>query len=309
MWATGDSAGRGRWPANSVGNRSGVGWGWDRCAGRGSGRERGAGTKRAKNPCPSVSNREMIDVGAGQWWTGAQRRAAAGSRRGYSEAGGCSLVGWVRRQRRTRTGGLRCVCSGVEDWSGQELVFSRLLGKGGGTWSRVVRAGESRELEFKMLRGRGAERVGGSDGGQQGGSSSVLGGEKRGVCAKIQCGGPFGSRSSLQKTVKYCPASTTYFISRRPEWWLATPVQLVGQMDLSTHCREQGIVAVQLLACRVLFSRPGSSRRTGAKSVGWPARQLARDRGDQVDRCGAIKRTPFPHYGRGGAGLAVGAEQ
>lgn len=183
MWATGDSAGRGRWPANLVGNRSGVGWRWDRCAGRGSGRERGAGTKRAKNPCPSVSNREMIDVGAGRWWTGAQRRAAAGSRRGYSEAGGCSLVGWVRRQRRTRTGGLRCVCSGVEDWSGQELVFSRLLGKGGGTWSRAVRAGESRELEFKMLRGRGARELGAVDGGQQGGwvLQCPWRGEERGV--------------------------------------------------------------------------------------------------------------------------------
>lgn len=150
MWATGDSAGRGRWPANSVGNRSGVGW--DRCAGRGSGRERGAGTKRAKKSLsvclqPRDDRRGCRPVDGGA----EAQSAAAGSRRGYSEAGGCSLVGLGSSAASHRDG--RFVVRAAASRTGAGVGVFAFVGERGGTSSRVVRAGESRELEFKMLRG------------------------------------------------------------------------------------------------------------------------------------------------------------
>lgn len=203
--------------------RSGVG------AGEGSGDKEG---EKSLSVClqPRDDRRGCRPVDGGA----EAQSAAAGSRRGYSEAGGCSLVGLGSSAASHRDG--RFVVRAAASRTGAGVGVFAFVGERGGTLSRVVQAGESRELEFKMLRGRGAEssKLGAVMGGSRvGGSWAPVSLEER-VCAKIQCGGPVGSRSLL-KTVKYCPASTTYFISCGPERWLATPVLLVGQMDLSTH--------------------------------------------------------------------------
>lgn len=172
MWAaTGDSAGRGRWPANSVGNRSGVGW--DRCAGRGSGRERGAGTKRAKNPCPSVSNREMIDSGCRPVVDGGAEGGRGKSKRVFRSRR--LQLGWLGSSPASHKDGMRVQRRrGLErrgSWS-----FRVCWGKGEEPRAGWCGRGRAGSWSLRCCEG-GVLRVGGSDGGQQGGwvlSSSFL---------------------------------------------------------------------------------------------------------------------------------------
>lgn len=279
--------------------RSGVG------AGEGSGDKEG---EKSLSVClqPRDDRRGCRPVDGGA----EAQSAAAGSRRGYSEAGGCSLVGLGSSAASHRDG--RFVVRAAASRTGAGVGVFAFVGERGGTSSRVVRAGESRELEFKMLRGRGAEssKLGAVMGGSRvGGSWAPVSLEERGVRQDSvwwSCWLPVVAEDSKIlpsfNHVFYILRTRTVACSSRPTSWSD------GSLNTLSSVESKAVVVVQLLACSVFFSRPGSSRRTGAKSVGWPARQLARDRGDQDDRCGAIKRTPVPHYGRGGAGLAVGAE-